>query len=387
MSVVRVYRILVLWVVVSVGIFALVGCGKSKNDKNQNQNVEARPQMIDENLDQSNSGNITVHPVPDRPETRPSKNKRVAGRNNPVRVIVYDSDRASKHTAKHTAKHVKHSKKTTHATGLIFADPIGAELRHRLAAEPSAAARAADLEFAKQIGAVQIHYDLRNSSMTVTALVNHNGRRQYFDLTGTMTRNFGATVGNASVSPNLTANVQCLDVGGGCNTVRVRLNDHRKNRVAYVVVRQTAATLVIPTQTPFQASNLERKLFQNMLFNSISGQCSANTVCGVTLNTSETINGSSSYLLALRMVFGNVNGRTHEQLLTVNGALASTARSSIAATTNRSDIMKSAALVGNDGNGNLSLALTFRAQNSGEREETLVLKVQRDHRPVSLQNL
>jgi hypothetical protein len=386
MLVARMYRILVLWVVVTVGIFALVGCGKSKSDKSSQQTADVRPQMIDENLDHSARGNvngtITVHELPERPDTRVSKNKRVAGRNNPVTITVYDSDRQNKNHGKKHGRANPGSQYTGSAS-----DQINAELRRRLAAEPSSANRAADLEFAKQIGLVQVHYDLRNSSMTVTALIKQNGVSQYFDLTGMMTAGFAATVGNASLSPNLTANVQCLDVGGGCNTIRVRFNDHRKNRVAYVVVRQTAATLVIPSQTPFQASNLERKLFQNMLFNSINNQCRPNTVCGITLNTSETINGSSTYLLGLRMVFGDVSGKTHEQLLQVHGPLQSTARGPVAATSNRSDIMKSATLVGNDGNGTLSLGLTFRAQNVGEREETLVLTVQRDHRPVDLQNL
>ena len=415
----RVFRIVFLWMAVSAGIFALSGCGKS-NSKKTTESKPAATQTAGKRVDQPEldqvSGqtaidNAEIRVESDEPSTRESDNNRVAGNKNPVRILIYDNEITNSNPV--DVQPTRDGSSDANLSELVYTgsapDSMVRELQARLASV-DATSQQRNLDFARRIGLVQVHYNGRNPGVVVTALIERDGTRKYYDLAGYMQNDFTAQVGNSNAAPYVSADVKCMDLNGGCNNIRVRFTDHKTSAVAYVIVRQTNADLILPAILPYNTNNIEFKRFKNILYNTIHNSCRINSVCGLTMNTSETVNGTSTFLIGMKMLVGGWKpGYFQQQLVVFTGPLVSTAnggRFAVAASQGggvrtvgesspvlsaeypyMSDLIKSVALVENNGNGKLRLALTIRANDPNVREASFEISVQREQRPVRLRGL
>lgn len=220
-------------------------------------------------------------------------------------------------------------------------------------------------------------------------------------------------VGSLKKAPYLAAEVACMDISGGCQTVHVRVQDASTGNIqtAHLIARHTPASLVFTGNAPGVSKNLEYDRLVSILVNTEKRPSGQNVVEKLTLTTSETIGGASNFAVNMKIrlmdQFGRTGGDTIEvtgplakprdndspniglnvqpALTVINGEIVTT--QSIGTQGRIVDTIREARLLKNDGRGNLQVELTVR-NAAGEsvlnaKEDRIVLTVGRIHTPTT----
>lgn len=220
-------------------------------------------------------------------------------------------------------------------------------------------------------------------------------------------------VGSLKKAPYIAAEVACMDISGGCQTVHVRVQDASTGNIqtAHLIARHTAASLVFTGNAPGVSKNPEYDRLVSILVNTEKQPAGENVVEKLTLTTSETIGGASNFSVNMKIRLMDQYGRTGGDTIEVTGPLAKprgnanpniglnvqpaltvingeiVTTQAIGTQGRIVDTIREARLLKNDGHGNLQVELTVRnaAGESvlGAKEDRIVLTVGRIHTPTT----
>lgn len=264
--------------------------------------------------------------------------------------------------------------------------------------------RAADESLARELGLATYTVDWNTRTMRISILQVQNGHRRQLNFDGVLDNNLLARFGDLQSSPYIAAEAACMDLNGGCNTIHIKVMENQNGvpRNAHIIARNSNATLFTEGNGYGLASNPEYDRLLGVMLNTVHSPGATETVKKLALETSETINGSSNFLVSMKIKTASpLHPQGGEQLLVWTGPLVKPTNS------NRLDLMLTAApsyntvggqpvvlqglisdtirdtrLVRNDGHGNLQLAVTVRKSTATAKEDTMVLTVARIHKPV-----
>ncbi len=220
-------------------------------------------------------------------------------------------------------------------------------------------------------------------------------------------------VGSLKRAPYLAAEVACMDISGGCQTVHIRVQDASTGNIqtAHLIARQTAASLVFAGNAPGVSKNAEYDRLVSILVNTEKQPAGENVVEKLTLTTSETIGGASNFSVNMKIRLMDQYGRTGGDTVEVTGPLAKprgnnnpniglnvqpaltvingeiVTTDSIGTQGRIVDTIREARLLKNDGRGNLQVELTVRnavgESVEGAKEDRILLTVARKHTPTT----
>ncbi|MCM2282780.1 MAG: hypothetical protein NDI61_13150 [Bdellovibrionaceae bacterium] len=279
-------------------------------------------------------------------------------------------------------------------------DNLVALLKDRMNSVTDEAARQRNAEFAKQIGLTAVDFNWSSRSFRVTALLEREGKRAYHSFQGTLNNDLMGRFGGSASAPEIEGDLVCMDLNGGCRNVRVKFTEKKDGteRTAYVVVRDTPAWMYTKAKHPGDSMNLEFSRLAHIFFNTISNSGALNSVHSLNLTTSETVNGSATFVATMKMRVTHSRYRDGRmETLMWSGPLVKSASGaavdipvSNAVTVTRqggvtvpvdpdngyiSDTIKRTRLIDNDGQGRLQMAITIRANQPNVQEETILLTV------------
>ena len=307
-------------------------------------------------------------------------------------------------------------------------DEIVPILRGRLDRVPDNRKREANFKLAQEVGFTTVEIDwARGRSvrpLTVTTLLERYGRRRHYALKGFLGKDFKGTFGNPRAWPFISGDIVCLDLNGGCRTMRLRFFDTANEtglaeasggsssaRTAYVVVRDTTAALNTKGRDPgAYPDNREYARLMGIFTKTGRVPGALDTVNYLNFRTSETVNGSSTFVVTMRMRLSNGRGRMFgTQQLRWSGPLLRTDSSSFVNVRvsqeptfwyaegqqipvnpdfdTISNTVKLSRLVFNNGRGTIGLAVTIRATKPWVPEESLNLTVTRKQNPIKVMGL
>lgn len=429
----RLKQILALWVAVSLAIF-MVACG-SKKGKTVQKGSTTQTDVGQRTVPPRSSGPV---PPPHQPAAPPadtgddderqgddeertgsddsSTSLRTPKKNEKIYLTLLEERELSPEEQARLAQPVT-QRSDADLRGLVYTgsanDTFVFELKAKLANKTDAAERARDLEFAKEIGLVQVHHNKPAGHVTITSLIERDGKRQHYNLVGAMSQVFTAQAGDATKAPYITAELKCMDRNNGCHNMILKFVDHKNanaKRTAYVVARSGSGWQHITYQALHLVENPEYhrlvKIFTNTGDRWMGRRStSLDTVTEVVINTSETVNGSATFVAGLKLsVSGEYAQRFEHQRITWAGPLVSTENGAtfdvsasvdymprnLSASKNTidralpymTDFIKSTRLIENDTKGKLKLAVTIRANGPNTKEETFLLELTREPRPV-----
>jgi len=315
-------------------------------------------------------------------------------------------------------------------------DDLHARLQELADAVQDPAQKEANDSLAQELGLTRFRADFRSREITVWITRFENSRPIETRLSGPMsnklTARLGAAVngngsGNESAKPNnnikrgndpssslrssessgLAVEAACMDEGGGCRTMHVKVMDRKRGRVrtAHVIARETPTYIYTKGNGPGMAGNAEYDRLINILVKTSQiSQISQNgrgsylpmydVVDKVTLATSETINGSSDFAIRMKLLLGPtvVRPQAREEFIVWRGPLVKPADEQAMNLEINADIertqesiggtIRETRLVRNDGFGNLQLEVIVRHSTSGSMEDHFILTVARIHKPV-----
>ncbi|CAN5677935.1 hypothetical protein BH10BDE1_BH10BDE1_17140 [soil metagenome] len=210
-------------------------------------------------------------------------------------------------------------------------------------------------------------------------------------------------------APYLEAEVACMDISGGCQTVHIKIKDSSTGRIqtAHMIARHTNASLYIDGNPQGVARNSEYDRLMTVLLNTANQPSGENVVDQLTMTTSETIGGASNFAVTMKMRLMDQYGRTGGDTVELSGPLAKPRGNdnpnvsvlvSPALTVINGEIVPTQAigtqgrfvdtvregrLVRNDGRGNLQLEMTVRAAAIDAKEDKIRLTISRIHTPTS----
>ena len=255
-------------------------------------------------------------------------------------------------------------------------------------------ARSKDRAFATTVGFSSFEINWKNRGARLTVNLERTGKKaEEVVFTGKLNK---AGLFSAA-SGSMQADAVCMDDNGGCNTVHVRLK--KSGRVAHVIVRATDVWIWSDGEAEGSGNNVNYDRFIHILLTSATYPGGASSITAARLNTSETINGSSSFVFGLQMNM-SVSDPSVAQAVSWTGPLLKSVRSddlNVAveqyAEYNPWGRRKSGApqlartiresrLVRNDGRGNLQIDVTFAKISAASREQTARITVARIHEPT-----
>lgn len=210
-------------------------------------------------------------------------------------------------------------------------------------------------------------------------------------------------------APYLAAEVACMDISGGCQTVHIKVKDSssRRVKVAHLIARHTSATMYIEGNPQGVAKNGEYDRLMTVLLNTVNQPKGENVVEQLTMTTSETIGGASNFAVTMKMRLMDQYGRTGGDTIELSGPLAKPRGSdnldvatlvspaltivdgeivptdAIGTQGRFVDTVREGRLVKNDGRGNLQLEMTVRAAAIDAKEDKIRLTIARIHTPTS----
>ncbi len=292
-------------------------------------------------------------------------------------------------------------------------DNLVALLKDRMDGLADEAARARNLQFAKEVGLTSVDINWSSRTFRVAALLERYGKREHYFFDGSLGGDLMGAFGNAGEWPNIEGDLVCMDLNGGCRNMRIRLvdkQDPNAERTAYVVTRDTPAWMYTKAKHPDASGNQEFRRLAYVFFNTIARSGDVNTVNFLNLTTSETINGSSTFVATMKIrVPDNRFPAGGEQVLMWTGPLVALRGTSVAdvavsnavTVTRRggvtvpldhdnghiSDSIRRTRLIENDGKGKIQLAITVRANAPGAQEETILLTITGHRNQVKYKDL
>lgn len=255
-------------------------------------------------------------------------------------------------------------------------------------------ARSRDRSFAQTIGFSSFEINWKNRTAKLTVNIEASGKKpSELVFKGKVNKSglFAAAAGG------MQAEAVCMDENGGCNTVHVRFK--KSGKVAHVLIRATDAWIWSDGEAEGSGNNVNYDRFVHILVTSAIYPGGASSITAARLNTSETINGSSTFVFGLQMNM-SVSDPSVAQAVSWTGPLLKSVRSdelNIAieqyADYNPWGRRKSGAaqiaktirdsrLVRNDGRGNLQIDVTFGKMSATSREQTARITVARIHEPT-----
>lgn len=277
-----------------------------------------------------------------------------------------------------------------------------------------------NLEFAREIGLTRVVFDWPAARFSVVALLERNGKRQYYYFRGRFNSDLTGSFGSATELPNITGDFACMDLNAGpgvCRNMRLRFRDienENEPRTAYVIVRDTPASFHLDYRAPEFSGNAEYRRLVTILAKTADNTgrpVKLNTASYLNLTTSETVNGSATFMITMRVLLPSpcsesgaaedttrwtgplvtptsFRGRNISVSPEQSGPLLG-ACAPIPDPNNGhiSDTIYSTALLGNDGAGTLKLGITVRSKMVKTERETFVLTVRRQQNQVKYLNL
>lgn len=319
-------------------------------------------------------------------------------------------------------------------------DDLHARLQALADSVQDPAQKEANDSLARELGPTRFRADFRKREITVWITRFEDGRRIETRLSGPMSNKLTARLGTINgsngsrsankntknnknnrntdnrntgdngsslQSPGLAVEAACMDEGGGCRAMHVKVMDRQRGRArtAHVIARETPTYIHTKGNGPGVARNPEYDRLINILINtSRISQVSQNgrglhlptydVVDKVTLATSETINGSSEFAIRMRLLLGPtvVRPQAREEFIVWWGPLVKPADEQVMnleinANVERTqesigDTIRETRLVRNDGFGNLQLEVVVRHSTLGSMEDRFILTVARIHKPV-----
>jgi len=292
-------------------------------------------------------------------------------------------------------------------------DNLVALLKDKLDNVSDLSVKSANQEFAKQIGLTTVGINWQTRRFVVTTLLDRAGKRAHYSFGGVLGDDLQGRFGSAKKSPNISGDLVCMDLNGGCRNIRIRLIDSQVEsspRTAYVVVRDTPAWMKIQAKHPMSSNNVEFQQLASVLFNTIENSGAPGSVATLGMVTSETVNGTSSFAVDMKLRLAHPQyPQGVDQLLIITGPLAKipvgrsvqVLSSPVPTLTTVdgltipvdpdhgfiSDTLKQIRLVGNDGKGQVDLALTVRANKPLVDEEVIVLTIGAKRNSVKYKDL
>ncbi len=279
-------------------------------------------------------------------------------------------------------------------------------LKDRMANVSDPIVRQRNLDFAREVGFVKVYFEKGSRKLRVTVLLDRYGEKEHYNYDTVLDKNFHASFGHYDTKPYIAGELDCLDQDGGCRNMRIQLTDKeklREPRIAYVIVRDTTAAMLIKGNAPHTSTNEEFRRLMKFFLNSVKNPGAINAVKYLNLKTSETVNGQATFYVTMLM---DIEHRTDKRRVlrdslrwtgplvkadyhnTVNvhvdpvPSLKRIDDVSIPIDPDRdrvSSTIRSIQLIRNDGDGTLQFKVTVRAQRISDVEENILLTIKRKH--------
>jgi hypothetical protein len=209
-----------------------------------------------------------------------------------------------------------------------------------------------------------------------------------YRFTGTLDNKLLFRGGDLRRGQNISVEAACMDMGGGCGTVYVKVQDGKGGivRTAHMLIRQTAATLFTHADGFGLAQNEEFDTLLQTLVRTDEHAGDLDALNHLILRTSETINGQANF----KVEMGIRSNSDTQEWLNIGGPLVkladdinlSTPAQVLSSSSPSARTIRSVSLIKNDGRGNLTLAVTVRKASAQADEDTMELTVARIHKPV-----
>jgi hypothetical protein len=277
-------------------------------------------------------------------------------------------------------------------------DPLLAQIKTMIAANPDEAQRAADFAYSSNVRLEKFEVDLASRRVNLEfAAVGSDGRLYQYTFRGEMDSNLRMRAPEMTAGPRINVDMACMDLGGTtCQTAHIKLSEGSEGSrpvVAHVIARKTRAYMYTKAAGFGQSQNPEYDRLLAILVNTVNSSGSPDSVDFLEFTTGETVNGIANFTVQLGMRTGSTNGR---QYLSWTGPLvkpSDTDSLSLPVTQKGSaitvdsgprigDSIRGTRLVRNDGRGNLQLEFTLRAAYAGATEDHILFTVARIHKPV-----
>ncbi len=279
-------------------------------------------------------------------------------------------------------------------------------LKDRLANVSDPVVRERNLEFARTVGFAKVYFDKGSRHIRVTLLLDRYGEKEYYNYETYLDRNFHASFGRYDTKPFIAGELDCLDQDGGCRNMRIQLTDKEKPqepRIAYVVVRDSTAAMLVKGKSPYSSTNEEFRRLMQILLNTVKHPGAINAVKYLNFKTSETVNGQATFYVtmlmdvrdprnekriirdSLRWAGPLVKTNYHDAVNVHVDPIPSLERIngvSIPINPDKdrlSSTIRSIQLIKNDGDGTLQFKVTVRAQHVSDVEENILLTIKRKH--------
>jgi hypothetical protein len=278
-------------------------------------------------------------------------------------------------------------------------DYLREQLQGLVDAEPNADVRAQNLEFSKGVGDADYDVDTGAGTGKISLRFSRGGQVMHADFNGTFSADRKLRAGDIASGDQVAIEATCLDSNGRCHTMMLKVTDGSgpQPRTAIVIARDARASLHILSDGGRSANNPEFDRVLSILNNTILHPERADKVTALHMQTSETINGPSSFYISMDMGMGagqtqtldwhgplikaansdklNMTLRQDRAKATVNGAPAEVSYL-------LSDAIRSVRTRRDDGRGDLQIELTIRAATQGSNEDTINLTFSRINNPI-----
>lgn len=418
----RVKRVLYAWIAVSVCLLA-VACGEKKSGAPihgvelpratpapKSEGAAAAPGASELDQDSAQTAQEEVTTSTDKTASPWARAEKLARYDESLRVKVEMFDSSDLTVQERALVEAPLATQKFHFTGAAE-DNLVALLKSRLDSVADEGLRVADRQFAQEIGLTSVNINWATRQFTVTALLERDGKREHHAFGGLLQNDLTGQFGRSTTAPEIRGDLVCMDLNGGCRNMRLKFVDTRgeMERTAYVVVRDTPAWMYTKARHPDESTNAEFSRLASIFFNTIQYSGAMNTVRFLNLTTSETVNGSSTFVVTMKIrVPDSRFAGGGEQVLMWTGPLAHTAAGAIeipvsnAVTVTQyggvtvplnhdnghiSDSIKKTRLVANDGKGKIQMAITIRANKPDVQEETILLTIAGKRNQVKYKDL
>ena len=277
-------------------------------------------------------------------------------------------------------------------------DFLHEQLREQADSEHNKAQLARNQKFAHEIGLAtfEVNWSTREAKLSVN--VTAEGKTKNLNYVGALDNEL--KISGHDASRGLSYEAICMDLSGGCHTTHVRLKQRVSGgtAVANVIVRLSNAYLYVDGNPPGASRNAEYDNLINLFLNSANAPGSPGSIQALGFYTSETIYGSSSFAILMRLGVQDPNKAAGDaQVMGLMGPLVKHSKSMDESVhidnppmeptiVGKRTFMLSSVIVNtirevrmmrNDGRGNLQFNITVRKNNQASSEDTIRLTVAR----------
>ena len=345
--------------------------GPEQLDNGSGRSQQESPNSTDGKDDTVQFSDGTTPPAPRNRNTPPEEGARVP--RNPRRLDP----------AGVTPTQANTSGPVQDSSGFVYGGASSDGLRAQIEAIPVSEY---DLRWATQLSKARLFFTPQTREVQVDVLQTRlDGQQFKITLRGFLDRSGrGYFPDNGS---RISGAIECLDINGGCETAHVKIVNQAFSlaRTAHLIIRTTNASFHVTGNGFDIAHNHEYDWFFNILVNTATQNPGVGWVSRLTVETSETMHGVSNVAVAMDLLnidrtesldfFGPlVLGADGEG---VNVQMFQTPANPPGIPQLVSNTISDIRMVGNDGRGEITVALTVRAARPGSVEDTATMRMNR----------